>query len=194
MLDQVLSAEETLIADFRIGSHHMGAQKGWKVDLSEVETTLGFTIHGLIGADLFEEQDLLIDYLRQEILLVGHSNKLDNTISSSTIVKLTFSTHFDNLPVVEVNYNGKRLSMAFDTGAGISLVDQGIYFPSNTQNSSLDINIGQLKLEKIPVRSIDMSLFVDNEDNRLDGVISAHSFNANQILISTKRKSIFLFL
>jgi len=164
----------------------------WSMDLSHIEEKIGAKIDGLIGADILSSYDLLIDYKLQKVSFLA-SDKLNEVKPSfSRVVALPFVAYFDNLPVVEVRHEGKKLKMGFDTGAGVSVISESLI--DGKKDMLHEISLGPLKVQSMPfVGHSDMSQFVDKAGNQLDGILSVTSLNADFVLISTSRKSIYLF-
>lgn len=186
-----LRAEVGEIKELRIGNIIRTKVPTWFMDLSHIEHRLGVRIDGLLGADLLKSYDLLIDYKLQKIsfFTTGNMNELKPVFSD--VITLPFVSYYDNLPVVEIKQNGKNLRMSFDTGAGITVISDDILERDTTVLQ--EMTLGRLKVLSTPVARMDLSQFVDKEGNQIDGILSVNSLNAELVLISAKRQSIFLF-
>ncbi|MFT6810230.1 MAG: hypothetical protein ACJA01_003473 [Saprospiraceae bacterium] len=184
-------AQEGEIEEIRIGNILRTKVPTWIMDLSHIEKRLGITIDGLIGADLLSSYDLLIDYKLQKISFLSPGNMNELKPVFSKVIALPFVSYYDNLPVIALNRNGQELLMSFDTGAGITVLAEDLLEKGTSVLE--EISLGSLKVQSVPVVSSDMSQFVDEEGNRLDGILSVNSLNADSVLISSKRQTIFLF-
>ncbi len=179
------------IEEIRIGNIHKTHVSTWIMDLSHIEKRLGVKIDGLIGADIFSSYDLLIDYKGKKISFLASGKLNDLKPTFSHVVVLPFISHYENLPVVNINLKGEELRMSFDTGAGITVFSKGIL--DDDISIVKEIALGSLKIQSMPVLQSNTSQFIDEDGNRLDGILSVNSLNADHVLISSKRKSIFLF-
>ncbi|MFT7588595.1 MAG: putative aspartyl protease [Limisphaerales bacterium] len=190
-VDGDILASQGEIDHVRIGNIKKTKVPFWSMDLSHMEHLLGINIDGLLGVDLLESYDLLIDYesLKLSFLSTGKYETLRTNFRK--VVSLPFVSHFDNLPVVEVNSNGEKLLMSFDTGAGISVVSKSKV--KKHVSELREIKLGKLRVLSLPIATSDMSQFVDINGNQLDGILSVNALNADRVLFSFKRKLIYLF-
>ena len=186
-----LTATESVIQELRIGSITRIGVDAWSMDLSHVEERLGLEVHGLIGADILASYDMLIDYKDSKLSFIN-SEKLKSVLPPfSEVIAIPFLSYYKNLPVVEVKVQGELLRMSFDTGAGVSIVSDSLIKVKGTNLD--DVQLGLLKIQSLPIVSKDMSEFSDENGHTLDGIISVNALNTDRVLISRRKKMIYLF-
>jgi hypothetical protein len=95
---------------------------GLAINLSHLEPSNGCALGGLVGSELFQEFDLLIDYKNQQL-----SAFLPGTVPlplEDLSLELPLIMH-DHLPVVAINVQGRDLFLGLDTGSGANILDAG---------------------------------------------------------------------
>jgi len=96
-------------------------------DLSHRGVATGRPIMGLIGHNLFKDQELFIDYeQRRLILFAPERNPLHRALTPIYTAQLTMRDH---LPVIEFSIGHKTLRFGLDTGSETNLIDHCIVHP-----------------------------------------------------------------
>lgn len=190
-IDGELEAREFMVQELRIGNFSRIDVEAWSMDLSYVEDRLGLEIHGLIGADILASYDVMIDYKNSKLSLINSKNLNTSKLVFSKVVAIPLVSYSNNLPVVEVNLNGDLLRMSFDTGAGVSVLSEDLV---HLEQANIDnIQLGLLRIQSLPILGKDMSNFTDMDGHNLDGILSVNALNADRVLISSRKKKIYLF-
>jgi len=165
--------------------------QAWEIDLSYVEEQLDRSISGLLGADALGHHDILINFESQEIIFLSEDVSQQGIFSpTAQVMVLPFELYHDNLPVVEVMIDGEKRKMAFDTGAGVNVLhcDRG-----DDTITLRSISHNNLRIKDAQFVSADLGGLQDSSDRVLDGILSATSLNAQSMVISFKRSTIYLF-
>lgn len=122
------SVQQTRVADFELGGNHFYQLKADLADLGSIENLRGIKLLGLIGVELLQRFELLIDYENNLIYLhrlerkkssVFEQEFLTDTAAYTTIpIRVT-----DNRIMVESIVGGKKLRLVIDSGAEANLLD-----------------------------------------------------------------------
>ena len=92
------------------------------LDVEHLKQPEGPAVAGLIGAELFSDAELYLDYERQQFaLLPARKNNLHQLQTARVHLDLEFEGH---LPVLLMTVGGKVLRFGIDSGAGSNLIDK----------------------------------------------------------------------
>ncbi len=105
---------------FHWNSFSLQGQDAFAIDLSFLETLLERNIDGLVGMELFEGYDILIDYASGTLELW---NAIPTTLLTTAWIEFPL-TYEDHIPVITLNRGKKQYKFGIDTGAGSNLIDQ----------------------------------------------------------------------
>jgi hypothetical protein len=82
----------------------------------------GKDILGLIGYDLLQEFELLLDYQQQRLIVFpAYRNELHRGVTPQQ--EISFSL-FEHLPIIELEIKGKKYRFGLDTGAASNLISK----------------------------------------------------------------------
>lgn len=97
------------------GSTHANTKLAIKHD-PHADLRLPMRASSLIGADILGKKPLLLDFSSEVITHVAGAEATGSTLIHARFV--------NNLPVIDVSLNGKKVSALLDTGATISAIDE----------------------------------------------------------------------
>lgn len=105
---------------FQWNSYAMQGHDAFAIDLSYLEILLERNIDGLVGMEVFEGYDILIDYATGTLELW---DVLPTSLQTTPWIEfpLTYESH---IPVITLQRGKKQLKFGIDTGAGSNLIDQ----------------------------------------------------------------------
>ena len=204
-LDRVLKAKYVDVDHMQIGSFEKHQFEAWATNLSFLEELLDRNISGLIGLDVMTESRLWIDYENRQIFLLPQDMAgLPVNLSNSNLVSLDFELSEEGMPVVELQVENQPLTFAFDTGAGLSVIDKKMaesiskHKADTNENippqlNHLDLKMDYLNVKKLPFISSNLNKFNNDSSIKIDGILSVYSLNAQQVLIDYKKKKIHIF-
>lgn len=113
------------IESFDFNGIRMDDQEVITVDLAHLEDALETTIHGLIGYEVFAEYDVLYDYGRSELILLDPAATeayLSQRYPKARMTEVAIEMN-EHIPTVEVEANGSKFVLGFDSGAESGLLD-----------------------------------------------------------------------
>ncbi len=125
-INELFSCSEKRVEEFRWNHIRRSGINALLVDLSEIESAIGFKITGLIGFQLFKKEKLFINFSRQEIVFLP--KKVSN--AEATFKEFAnFVTPFTiegTIPVIEYWLNGKKIRLGIDSGAKSNVLDKTV--------------------------------------------------------------------
>ena len=199
-LGRELQAEEIEIGTFRIGDLTRENMTALALDLSFAEELLGFQINGLIGSDILDGFDVLIDYSNSELRFF-RDRQIQVDVTKYHSVSLSYSVCVEKLPVVNVSLNGNVFKFGFDTGSNANVLDRkhkDILFPTveiqdNEISYFVDMKLKKVRIDNAPFIFHDMSTYNIPPGRALDGILSVSSINADLIFIDAHHEKIHIF-
>lgn len=200
--------EEVQLANFSIGNIKQHNITAYKTDLSQVEQFANIEISGLIGLASFQDAVLEFDFSSQSLQIVP--NALFESIDKAGMNKITYQLDAE-VPIVEIQFDGKSHRFAFDSGATAHFIDRNTLdteiailsenaidlVSANQENtSSSKCLIDQFKLGnktyEIPIfYDIDLSEINHSLTEPISGILSMHQLAQNSIIINTTNQEIF---
>jgi hypothetical protein len=181
------------------------------IDLSYLENAVGLDIAGLVGMDVFQGHDILIDYGSRQVFIGDH-----NCCSQADVggfVKLPIVQN-DHILTVKMSYRGSELYFGIDTGSKSNLLSKAAaskVFPEDYRNLGKIKLIGadqneviteewlvsafrasDISIDPIPFVIQDMSSIDKVQNLGLDGILGHEFFRDSKILISKDRKSLYV--
>lgn len=202
------------IGKLNFGGLVMENQEVLTLDLSSLEEKEpNIEIHGILGYDLFQDYDLLLDYQKKEIILIDptayNAYKTEHFANSKlTTIPVELSQH---IPVVQVQIGKQQYAMGIDTGSEANLISDTHFKTLSKQLnkvsvdslSGADKNIKEVNSGNIKKLRIDGKLFKNqktvfsdiahlNEDDdiKIDGIIGYEILSRQKTLISYERKEL----
>lgn len=121
-LGSVVPIGQRRVGSFAWGPLRQTAIDAYVLDLSYLEGDHGSDIAGIIGYDQLAVHPVAIDYPRRTISFLPSHRAARR---EGTRISFRLRGH---LPVLSAVVDRQRIGLAFDTGAGINLIDHG-YFP-----------------------------------------------------------------
>ncbi|MGB0838718.1 MAG: retroviral-like aspartic protease family protein [Chitinophagales bacterium] len=115
----------TDVAHFQFHSCEKRNFRARCIDLTHLEGVLDCKLLGLIGHEVLQNFELLIDYPQQRLTffnLDAQGNRIDQTYSHLPDFMLDFE-YAEHLPLVKAKVGKSKLKLAIDTGASTNLMD-----------------------------------------------------------------------
>ncbi len=182
------------------------------IDLSNLEKSIGTSISGLIGQNIFRNYELYLDVSNQVI-------KLYKTRKSQLHKDRTFKEKINfrmqgHIPVITVKIDGKKYRFGIDTGSEVNVLNKNLKEKfgdrlSNFRSSQLvgvDGNQQDLESATLPNFNIkgnefnhfefllmDFSSLEKSFDLQLDGILGYPFLAQNQISINYRKQKIYLW-
>ena len=173
----VTSSQEIQIKEFEFGVVKKTDVLGWAMDLSPLEEKMDLPIAGIVGNDIWDNHQVIIDFKNQLITFHRKGDAVSITSTDYHIASLPWVMYDDELRVVKLEVNGRVRNMAFDTGAGINVLD--------TDEVDSDKHFGEAKVDQITIKELpfvqhDLSnLNNDKLGDTIDGILSASSLQTD---------------
>jgi len=194
-----IQASSSIIKNFRLGHLNFDNLPVAHMPLNLIEERMGIELHGLIGMDVLSTTDIYIDYDAQWIILQD-----DADIKESPDFEIPIS-QWENVPMIQVEWNDVHLNMALDIGATRTLIDQSIaskhqlkavdytYLQGGDQQVNKvdivqvhDMQIGDL-LYNSEALTVDLSDLSDDQMT-IHGLIGNDFLKNRKVLISMRSK------
>ena len=121
-------------------------------NLQTLEQATGFSIHGLLGVNLFKKNEIVINFFNKEIHLYALDKKGDRLVNKDPYLMPGERCKFrmkGHLPYIVGKICGRKLILALDTGATVNL----LYPTLKKKFKSCLMNIRQRNLVGIGQRS-----------------------------------------
>lgn len=173
----VTSSQEIQIKEFEFGVVKKTDVIGWAMDLSPLEEKIDLPIAGIVGNDIWDNHQVIIDFKNKLITFHRKGDAVSITSSDYHIASLPWVMHDDELRVVKLEVNGRLRNMAFDTGAGINVLD--------VNEADSDQHFGEAKIDQITIKELpfvqhDLSNLNNGAlDINIDGILSASSLQTD---------------
>jgi len=119
---------KTEVGDFSFGTAHYYRQPADLANLGNIENSKGIKILGLIGMELLNKFEMIIDYEKNLIFLhrisrresSSYQNEMLKDTSAYSTVPISIT---DNRIIVQTILAGKKLKLVIDSGAESNLLD-----------------------------------------------------------------------
>lgn len=185
-------------------------------DLSHLETSLGVKVHGILGADILEHFDLVLDYPNQMVTLVDPDSfeyYKDTHLKGQNFYDVPFITQKNHLPVIQLHTGNNAYNMAVDTGASSNAMTQGLWqtLSSSLTNITTDtlrgvsktskeiasgilpqVSLGNINFEQIHTVFTNLDHLNKGEGVKLDGIIGYEILSKQKTILSFKRKEMLI--
>lgn len=196
-VDREIAVNDIMIDEMSIGSLVLESVPAWGMNLDFLSRQLDTELRGIIGARLFDDYSVMIDYDNNTFRLVSSDSPSTHLSANYNVVATSYTQEKGDLPVIEVAINDSKLKLGFDTGANISAFDANhtaLLKSSSSNNSELnELKLSQAVIKQLPYLIKDMASVNDSRSLDIDGIISAEALATNKIFIDSDRKKIFLF-
>ncbi|MEZ5044333.1 MAG: retroviral-like aspartic protease family protein [Saprospiraceae bacterium] len=205
-----ISVTETEISSFNLANIHRKNLPALALDISHLEKASGKKIMGLIGYNVLEQYELLLDFDNNLLYLINvKSTKLPSL--HNPVASISFNLD-DHLPVIQAKIGGQILRLGIDTGAASNLLDekvlagltdQEIDFLPNEEIQGLDQKVKEVKaavLHQVDVNGhnidnakflfTDLSFLREKTGHQLDGLLGSPFFSSATFSINYPKKKI----
>ena len=203
-----LLLSDRFVQTFTLSGRQFRKMWGLSLDLRAVEHRLTQQIDGLVGYDLLRYGELRINY-RGQTFQLRDSQRNPRHLGRPADHTLPFHL-VDHLPVITVRSGRKKLRLAIDTGASISLLDRtygDLTLPlGETMNiqgldgKAQDLNVARFRhrttLPGAAPRFLLMDftpLHTENANNRIDGILGSSYLENFTVGIDYRRGRIYLW-
>lgn len=200
------TASETSLANFELGNISMQNIDALAFDMKKIEAIVGTDIDGLIGTQVMEDHNILIDYTEMKVYFIGEdSPHLDINALSHTIVKSAMTTHSEK-SFIEVQIQNESYTLLLDSGANISVLHKGMkkLLRSTHQKNNVspivdDFTLDELSINRVKVSNLgviyrDLSLIQsDTGHDQIDGILSLSSLDVDKVLFDYRSGQVIFF-
>ena len=181
------------------------------IDLTYLESATGLPLAGLIGMDLFEGRDIMIDYARRQVFVSDQDCCGKADLSNFVPLPLVKNDH---VLIVKMSYRGTELLFGIDTGSRSNIISKSAadkVFPEDYRRLDAIKLIGADQRETMteewlisafrasdidmdPIAFViqDMDPIRKVQDISMDGILGHEFFQESQIMISGDRKYIYV--
>lgn len=182
--------KDITVDDFRFGTISKRSLDAWALDLSYLETKMNRQITGIVGNQIWDDHQLIIDYKNKLITFHLKGDDVAITTDQYHIASLPWKVHNDHLRVIQLEINGRYRQMAFDTGAGISVLDDDI---EDSDRAFGEARLDNITIEQLPFTQSDLSILNDNQTpSSIDGILSASSLEADIVVLDFSNNRLHL--
>lgn len=182
------------------------------IDLSGLEKSIGTSISGLIGQNIFQNYELYLDVSGQVIKLYK-TRKSELHKNRSFKEKINFSMQ-SHIPIITVKIDGKKYRFGIDTGSEVNVLNKKLRGkldaqlfgskasqlvgvdgnPQNLESATLnDFKIKGNEFRNFDFLLMDFSILEESFDMKLDGILGYPFLAQNQISINYKKQKIYLW-
>lgn len=187
------------------------------LDLSHIERKKRIRLVGIIGQQVFEDFELLLDFQSQQIILT----RLDKD-GFRLDAEAIWETPYDSMDfklarhliMIEASVQGRRLKFNLDSGAEVNLLDRRVHRRVLDDFEIIKrakmVGVGQQEIEVLAGMLRNVSYGNQNDESmrtlitnllqmgvnfgtRIDGVIGYEFLSSRRTLINYKRKKLFFF-
>ena len=181
------------------GKSHKVSESYMGVTLESLSSNVGSTINGLVGADILNQYDILIEPVTCRIVLSKEELPAEG-------VPLTLNT-FMGIPIVDAVISDKTVRMFFDTGAKLSYLspELSVQFPDAGEESDFYPGVGEFTTQtySVPIglankeitlrmgtlpKLLQATLMMANTD----GILGTAILDTYTILFAPRRKFLLL--
>jgi hypothetical protein len=177
----------TSIGDFSFGSFHNYRQEAHLLDLGHIENSKGVKILGLLGLNLFQQCEMIIDYTQNLIYLHRISRKESKTYKSE---QLKDESSYSTIPIeiqeqkiiAKTEMAGKKLQFVLDSGSESNILDSRL---SKKVYDHVDIT-GRLN-----IRGTGSAIVEALQGNLTGMTMGTHDMGSLPVLITNLEKTCF---
>ena len=199
-----------VVNDFEMGNLKKENIKALEVDISHIEKLKKEVIDGILGVDVYKEQEVLIDYKKEEIRLLPRKRK-KNLETKKKIASVSFFME-KQLPVIKVKIGKKNFYFGVDTGAEVNVIDkrcmkklkkckmkaggtQLMAGVSEHKNQVKTVTIDQFRIKnqhfnKCDFVFMDLTQFKKNHGFPIDGILGFPFLKENLISFDFRRSKL----
>ena len=175
------SGRDIEVENFRFGMVSRDKLDAWALDLSYVERQINLPLSGIVGNQIWEDHQLIIDYKRKIITFQQEGDHVDISSDQYHIASLPWLEHNDNLRLVELEVNGRNRLMTLDTGASISVLDENLEDSHLTYGQA---RLDHVTIDRIPLKQSDLStLNPPSSTIAVEGILSVAALEADIVVL-----------
>ncbi|MBR9919458.1 MAG: hypothetical protein GYB31_01375 [Bacteroidetes bacterium] len=185
--------------------------EGYAINMEHLEASIDRNLLGLLGFDLLQEYEILIDYKSSTIFLLPLNNYLHKYSKPRLAVDFRMEQH---LPVIQLKVGRKKLNFGLDCGASINLIhekykDKLVNFIDQecclgylrgldgTGELSTIVTFDQVKVGKEMVEGgeFQWTAFqgLSNQGISIDGLLGASFFKSHRISINYDTGKVYVW-
>jgi len=185
---------------FNLGSQRFPLQKDFMgFDVDDFSRLTGMRISVVLGADILNAFDYVIDLKNEELLI-----STDSIDFRGNILK---SDYFQGVPIISAKIDKRNVKLFFDTGAKLSYIKSSIApdYPVVGQDTDFYPGFGEFQVEthKVPLlvaghslhqemgilpQTLEMTLMATG----IDGILGTTIFDRFKVCFSARRKQIII--
>lgn len=181
-------------------------------DMSNLEKSLGTSIDGLIGQNVFKSYELYLDIAQQKIqLFKARRSSLHKKRKFQKRVSFSMEKH---IPVITVKIDGKKYRFGIDTGAEVNVLSQELKndledslenfnhstiqgiggLPQKVESATLSqFSIKKENFKNFNFLLIDFSSFENDFGLNLDGILGYPFLKENVLSINYQKQKIYIW-
>ena len=125
-VNELFACSEVKVDEFKWNHIRRIGINALLVDLSEIESAIGFKITGLIGFDIFKKEKLFINFSRQKIVFLPKKPSNAETNFKEFANFISPFTIEGSIPVIEYWLNGRKIRLGIDSGAKSNVLDSSV--------------------------------------------------------------------
>lgn len=192
-MDVNLKAANMTVTSFKYGNLSEEEVPAWAMDLTHIEELLNRPISGIIGHDIIKKSTLDINYEANEIAFLPlNSGGLDFDPNDYIISSVPLQLSTNNLPLITLVIDGVEHSFVFDTGAGISVVNDDVSV-DKTISISDQLKINNITVKDVPYISQNLSELSEVNHQNIAGILSISSLKTAKVIVDYKSSRVHLF-
>ncbi len=205
-----MKMKSIVVSNFAMGNIKKKNLRGMEVDISHIEKIKKQAIQGIIGVDAYIEQEVLIDYKQEELLLMPRK-KMKRVGNKKKIASVSFFME-EQLPVIRVKIGNKHYYFGVDTGAEVNVINKrcikklkrskidleetklmaGV---SNRKNLASTTKIKRLKIKNQSFQDIefvflDLDQFNTSHGMQIDGILGFPFLKENLVSLDFRRSKL----
>lgn len=203
-----MKMRSSIVKDFGMGKLKRQNIDALEVDISHLEKLKQREIEGIVGINVYSQEEVLINYEKSEIEFLPrkHKNKLDG---KELITSMPFSME-NQLPIIKIRIGKRTYYFGVDTGAELNIIDEHCFIKIKSKHVKVDgerlltsvdeveqafpaILVDQVKIKKQSFAGqefviMDLKTFNQNLDIQLDGILG-YPFLKDQLVSFDFRRS-----
>jgi len=173
--------KEIRVNGFRFGHIQRDQIEGWAMDLSFLERKINLPIAGIVGNEIWGNQQIIIDFNNQVITFHQKGDKLKIRPDNYDVAILPWKSNENQQRVISLELGGVERMMTFDTGAGITVLDAAISLEDSHQSNA---KVDHITILDLPFIQSDLSsLQSSTHTEEIDGILSATSLQADIVVL-----------
>jgi len=197
------SAQEIEVNHFQFGNISEQHIDAVQFDMKAISDLTQKHIDGVIGTQLFDQYNIMIDYEASKVFFFSGRPDLDRSDLLNYSITKSKITKSHNQAYVNMDIAGQSMKMLLDSGANVSVVDQKWYLRlsknqlENTNSSLPDdfiidqSTLSHVRLEELTILYRDLARL--HTETSFDGILSLSSLNAGKIIFDMQRDQVIFF-